>query len=80
MNAKRCDRCGEYYYEVEANPFENLVSAFNKIPEVFDVELRTKNEIARQLERHCDLCADCSKSFKEWLDNKNKGGTKNEHP
>ena len=64
MNAKKCDRCGEFYVEVMANPIEtamhNLVEAFRKIKNGEDFSLYKK------LKDTADLCSDCDKRLRVW--------------
>lgn len=61
-DAKKCDRCGKYYQEVEPNAFESLANAISRmvIPQKVLKPIYT-------IEKMLDLCPSCSKSLKKWL-------------
>jgi hypothetical protein len=60
-NAKKCDRCGEFYQAVEQNVVEQL--AYN-----IGFLARPKNDTTMMLIEQCvDLCPECSRSLKNWL-------------
>lgn len=62
MNAKKCDRCGKFYTVKEPNAIEALGMSFAELstPE------RTNKAISA-LNTAIDLCEDCEKEFKKWL-------------
>ena len=58
-NAKKCDRCGAYYQEVEANAVQTLAKSMTSI-----LEPKTPNIAI--IEKMVDLCPSCSTSLKQW--------------
>lgn len=61
-NAKKCDRCGNYYQERQPNAFEAFSNS------LFDVV--AKPEVLYKIEtieKFLDLCPACSKSLKRWM-------------
>lgn len=61
-NAKKCDRCGNYYQECEPNAIESLCNAF--------VGMVAQKEVLHKIaviEQCLDLCPACSKSLKRWM-------------
>ena len=61
-NAKKCDRCGEYYQEREMNAIESLVNSFSPI-----TATTSKTDVIEEL---IDLCPKCSKSLRKWMGGK----------
>ena len=61
-NAKKCDRCGAYYQEVEPNVFGALAAALRPIT----MQERERKCIST-IETFLDLCPSCSKSLKSWV-------------
>ena len=60
--AKKCDRCGEYYRLVEPNPFDELSRVLS--------QMTTPRPVLAQIsviEKFLDLCPSCSKSLKQWV-------------
>lgn len=57
MNAKQCDRCGKYYSDDVKYPTVKLIDEHSKLI----------NCIGNSL-WDCDLCDDCWKSFKKWME------------
>ena len=74
--AKKCDRCGDFYIEVEACIFENAIKAINDLCEYIDKpEESTKaKKFVSEIEKHLDLCGDCAKSLKKWFFRKGETG------
>ena len=60
-NAKRCDRCGKFYQEVDPNGIEALANAFRR----FGTPQRVLQQIY-VIEKFLDLCPSCSESLKRW--------------
>lgn len=60
-NAKKCDRCGKYYTEVEADVFDQIAKNFSNL---FKTERTERTETIAEL---MDFCPSCSKSFKKWM-------------
>lgn len=61
-NAKKCDRCGNYYQESEPNAFESLSNYFSGMVSQSEVLHRIA-----VIEKCLDLCPACSKSLKRWM-------------
>lgn len=57
MNAKRCDRCGRFYDK-----------SARKADEYFLMRLGARKNIRTSI----DLCGECKKDLKRWLDDGNK--------
>lgn len=64
-NAKKCDRCGAYYQECEANAIQSLANTLEKM-----LEPKTTLQIIGVIERCLDLCPGCSESLKRWAKGK----------
>lgn len=60
-NAKKCDRCGAYYQEVEPNLIDTLVSKIGFLAKPREYTTHTL------IESCVDLCPKCSRSLKNWL-------------
>ena len=60
-NAKKCDRCGAYYQEVEATAIEALAKSMTSIFEA---------KIPKIIEMAVDLCPSCCTSLKRWWNEK----------
>lgn len=60
-DAKKCDRCGNYYQEREMNAIESLAKIVGETyyPNAYGA--------VRAIERVVDLCPGCSKSLRQWL-------------
>ena len=58
MIAKKCDRCGSFYEEIEPNAIEILGKT---LLEFTQNQRKTPAPIL-----HNDLCKRCSKSFSKW--------------
>ena len=69
MNAKKCDKCGEFYVEVAANPIEqaihDLTEALRKVTNGEGYSLFGK------LKGNADLCSECEKSLRAWCNGGN---------
>lgn len=61
-NAKKCDRCGEFYQECAVNAIEQFV---NDCKTAFSPWERLSP--AETIETMLDLCPSCSKSLRRWL-------------
>lgn len=63
--AKKCDRCGHFYEEVEPTALGDIALAMERL-------LSPGSVYTRQLivEKSLDLCPDCSKSLTRWLKGK----------
>ena len=61
-NAKKCDRCGAYYQEVEATAIEILANSMTRI-----FESQTVLHNIAVIEKFIDLCPSCSASLKRWV-------------
>lgn len=61
MDAKKCDRCGSYYEEIEPNIIQELSSCFTVLSNAEIVRRKIENEV--------DLCPKCSGELKKWLKN-----------
>ena len=64
-NAKKCDRCGEFYIEVEPNAIESLCKAISD----FAAYVATPANVQKQIyaiQGLLDLCPDCLKSLRRW--------------
>jgi hypothetical protein len=66
-NAKKCDRCGMFYQEVEPSAFDVLANSFS---EMFSSE--NLRNIQSEVEEMIDFCPQCSKEFTMWLKRKGK--------
>ena len=68
-NAKRCDRCSDFYVEVEADCFDNAIRAITEMCERINNPKNYTEAKAffSKVERHADLCPMCSKSLKKWF-------------
>ena len=64
-NAKKCDRCGSFYQEVEATAIETIA---NSMAAIFEPKMVLQNIAA--IEKLLDLCPSCSESLKRWLKGK----------
>lgn len=64
-NAKKCDRCGAYYQEVEATVIEILTK---QVTEMF--ESKTVLQNIAVIEKFLDFCPSCSESLKRWVKGK----------
>lgn len=64
MLAKKCDRCGAFYEEIEPNAIEALGNSLREL-----VKGISKAPIPIL---HNDLCGECRKSFDEWWNGKDK--------
>ena len=60
-NAKKCDRCGVYYQEVDQSCMEELASVFAMIATPYNIQKQIS-----VIEKALDLCPSCSKSLKRW--------------
>lgn len=62
MNAKKCDRCGVFYEEVEPDVFDRMAQALTKLAKsVSQIKAEDRlNEVA-------DFCPYCQKSFAKWF-------------
>lgn len=68
-DAKKCDRCGDFYVEVEENCFAGAIRALNEMCEYISkpqAETKARNFIS-EIEKHVDLCSKCSKGLKKWF-------------
>lgn len=63
--AKKCDRCGAYYQEVEATGINILVKCMT---DMFEPATVLKNIAV--IEQFLDLCPSCSESLKRWVKGK----------
>lgn len=64
MNAKKCDRCGAFYTEVEEN---TLMRVINDMGEALKkMTVGDPFSLFERLKDHVDLCKDCEKSLKKW--------------
>lgn len=66
-NAKKCDRCGMFYQEVDPSAIDILVNSF---AEVFTSSNLINVQSA--VEGMVDFCPQCSKEFTMWLKRKEK--------
>ena len=66
-NAKKCDRCGMFYQEVEPSAFDVLAKPFFEM--LSSEKLRN---IQSAVEEMIDFCPQCSKEFTMWLKRKEK--------
>ena len=64
-DAKKCDRCGRYYQEVEPTALDSLAQAMS--PLLVPGHVYAKRSI---IEKFLDLCPSCSKSLEKWLKGK----------
>jgi hypothetical protein len=67
--AKKCDRCGAFYVEVEENVFSSAIRALNEMCGSISGTkngMKAKHFVA-EIEKNVDLCAKCSKSLKTWF-------------
>jgi len=64
-NAKKCDRCGSYYQEVEPTAIETLA---NSMTAIFEPKSVLQNIAV--IEKFMDLCPSCSESLKQWVKGK----------
>lgn len=62
MDAKKCDRCGNFYTETEPNALQSLLTGL----------LEYHPMIAKQMliEGVIDLCPECSRDLTKWLNMK----------
>lgn len=65
MNAKKCDRCGKFYTIKEPNAIEAIKALGTSFAELSTPE-RTNKAISA-LNTAIDLCENCEKEFKKWL-------------
>ena len=68
-DAKKCDRCGDFYVEVEGSCFDSAIRALNQMCEYINNPqkvMKARNFISK-IETHVDLCSKCSKSLKKWF-------------
>lgn len=71
--AKKCDRCGAFYEEVDAEPSAVEILVRDAAEALFPS--RTRNcDFVRGIEETVDLCTECLKSLKAWWNM--KGGAK----
>lgn len=72
MIAKKCDRCGQFYTELEETGFDFAVRQFANM---FKSQTQIKIE---EFVKEFDFCAECQKSLIEWFNNEqskdDKGG------
>lgn len=68
-NAKKCDRCGDFYMEREITLFDNAIKTIAKAVQTI-VSPNNKSVIQDRIETHIDVCPKCSKSLKMWLNEK----------
>lgn len=66
-NAKKCDRCGMFYQEVEPSACDVLANSFS---EMFSP--KNLRNIQSAVEAMIDFCPQCSKEFTMWLKRKEK--------
>ena len=59
MDAKRCDRCGNYYSEEVGYPTVNLVGNIKK-------QINAIGNVCYD----CDLCQNCWNDFEKWWEKK----------
>lgn len=71
MDAKRCDRCGDFYTERPANALENVAQALAQMAEAVSPCV-CKSKEQQLIEMVIDLCPKCSKSLNNWLHGKEK--------
>lgn len=66
MDAKKCDRCGNYYIEKSESNFNVLATAFIQAiaPQLF------KSKAQEEIEEIIDLCPACSRDLTGWLKGK----------
>ena len=57
MNAKKCDRCGEFYIPDYNSAMCNAISKYRQLRHDCDGN------------KNYDLCYKCMKSFERWLSN-----------
>lgn len=62
MNAKKCDRCGNYYQLVWETPIETLARTMASV--------MYTHQLLERIEACVDLCPNCTEELKTWL----KGG------
>lgn len=61
MNAKKCDRCGTLYEEVEPNAIQVLVESF------IGVTMTPQERILKSISSELDLCPGCCNSLSKWM-------------
>ena len=61
-DAKKCDRCGEYYQKVELTAIENLANSLRQS----SMTSRVFEQLS-VIEKFLDLCPSCSKSLRQWV-------------
>jgi hypothetical protein len=66
-NAKKCDRCGMFYQEVDPSAIDILVNSFSEM--FTSSNLRN---VQSAVEGMVDFCPQCSKEFTIWLKRKEK--------
>lgn len=66
MDAKKCDRCGNYYIDKSESNFNVLATAFIQAiaPQLF------KSKVQEKIEELIDLCPACSRDLTGWLKGK----------
>lgn len=64
-DAKKCDRCGAYYQEVEPTALETLANSMTAI-----FEPKSVLQMIAVIEKCLDLCPSCSQSLKGWVKGK----------
>ena len=73
-NAKKCDRCGLFYQEVDPSAIDILANSFF---ETFSSKnLRNVQSVVEEM---IDFCPQCSKEFTMWLKRKEKFNGKSIH-
>lgn len=65
-NAKKCDRCGNFYQEVEPNTIDQVANAISNLVASIATHAYVEKQI-RVIENFLDLCPSCSKSLKRWV-------------
>ena len=63
MDAKKCDRCGNYYTKSEYTNIKLLIAAFIGA----NVSPLRLAEAQIEIEKNLDLCPECSKDLTKWL-------------
>lgn len=64
-DAKKCDRCGNFYQRVELNAIEELGKAMSDMVAYIATPVNVTKQICA-IESCLDLCPSCSKSLKRW--------------
>ena len=69
-NAKKCDRCGDFYEEKISDVFNEASTALYRLTNAFSPFCADNAEGCRKIECVVDLCPNCSRSLKKWWSRK----------